>query len=675
MRARTFHPRHWRTTQPPPPEPRSARLRLVVLALGVVLIFGGMAVRLYTLQMQQGSDLRQRIVIQSEIEREIPATRGLIYDRNNEPLVRNVPAYQVVIIPIQQVRYPDDPIRQRIERMEMYNELARLLNRPDLTAGEIFAKVSRSFSPYLPVLVADNVPRETALMLQEQSLRLRGVVIQTVGAREYPYGELLGPILGYTSIIFREMIDRNPEFYTPQVYNYETDRVGVGGVEEFAEAELRGKKGRRRALVDASFEEIQVISETPPINGNSVRLTIDLRLQKIMSDVLISAMRERNAPRGAAVALNINTGEILGLVSVPSYDNNLFARGISQQAFVALRDNIHKPLLNHATQDTIPPGSTFKLITAVALLQEGIVSERTVINDPGFFELENEIDPTAPPQKFYCWIGLRGGSHGPQTIADALRTSCNTYFRKAVGGYPPEGIRGLGPDRLADWARAFGIGERYPNLGIAYTPGFAPKQADKLRRIGEVWTRGDSYNVAIGQGLLTATPLEMANVIATIANGGTLYEPQIIREVVDERGNVVKPFQPRVIRKLPIEERYLRLIRNALWRVVNDPSGTAYSSRLEGFAYAGKTGTAEFCDDVALKLRICYVGIRVQPTHAWFLAYAPADTPQIALAVYIWNGGQGSGVAAPIVQRILNAYFNLGVPEERLAPIQTGQSE
>ncbi|MCS6774620.1 MAG: penicillin-binding protein 2 [Anaerolineae bacterium] len=665
-----------RTSQTPPPDDEGGRRRLVALGIGVVVAFGVLLIRLYDLQVNRQAEFGAQVQQRSVVERRIPAARGLIYDRSGVPLVRNAPAYQVAIIPIQQVRYPDDPIRQRVERMEMYNGLARLINQPGVTAGDIFTKVvQQSYAPYQPVVVAENIPREVALAIQEQSLRWRGVVIQTVGSREYPYGALLGNLLGYTGKIFREMIDRDPQFYSAEVYDYSTDRVGIAGVEASAEVDLRGQKGKRLVLVDASFEELRVIDETAPINGNSIRLTIDLRLQQIMSDALTSAMRQRNAPRGAAVALNPNTGEILGMVTIPGYDNNLFARGISQADYRALLEDIHRPLLNHATQDTVPPGSIFKLITAAALLQEGTVSERTVINDPGVFELENEVDPTAPGQKFYCWIGLRGGQHGPQTIRDAIRNSCNTYFRKAIGGYPPESIRGLGVDRLADWARVFGIGERYPDLGIAYTPGFAPKEVDKLRRIGEVWTRGDSYNIAIGQGFIVATPLEMANMTAVFANGGTLYQPQIIREVVNERGEVVRPFRPKVIRQIPLDPRYMRLIQDAMYRTVNEPGGTAYTSRIEGFPYAGKTGTAEFCDDVAIKTGICYVGIRIQPTHAWFVAYAPVPDPQIALAVYIWNGGQGSGVAAPVTQRILNEYFQLGLPPEKLAPIQQGISE
>ncbi|PJF47478.1 MAG: penicillin-binding protein 2 [Candidatus Thermofonsia Clade 3 bacterium] len=667
-----------RTSQTPPPDNEGGRVRLMLLGFGVILTFIVLGIRLFDLQVNRQALFSAQVERRSIIERALPATRGLIYDRNGELLVRNAPAYQIAIIPIQQVRYKDDPIRQRVERMAMYNKLAAMINQPGVTAGEIYTKVvsqNALIAPYQPTVIADNVPREVALAIQEQSLIMRGVVVQTVGSREYPYKELLGNILGYTGKIFREMIEREPEKFSREIYDYDNDRVGITGVERAVEEKLRGRKGKRTVLVDASFEELQVLSETPPVNGNSVRLTIDLRLQQIISDVLISAMKERGAPRGAVVALNPNTGEILAMVSAPSYDNNWFAQGISQQRYEALANDPHKPLLNHATQDRVPPGSTFKIVTAAALLQEGAVNERTLVFDPGIFILPDQYDPTNPDkgQKFYCW---KRTGHGFQNIRDALRNSCDTYFYKTVGGFADgkENIPGMGPDKLAQWAQEFGIGET-TELNIDYSVGIAPTKNWKLRNIGEVWSTGDSYNAAIGQGYVLATPLEMANVTAAIANGGTLYHPQIVKDVLNERGEVIQPFTPKVKRQIRLDPYYIQLIQDALWRVVNEPGGTAWGSRLEGFEYAGKTGTAEFCDDVAYQTGICYTGIQVLPTHAWFVSYAPAQNPQIAMAVYVWNGGQGSGVAAPITQRIYNRYFNIGVPEDKLAPIQQGDSE
>jgi len=664
-----------RSSQTPPPDDEGGRVRLLLLGIGVIVTFALLGLRLFDLQVNQHQVFSTQVTERSENIRALPATRGLIYDRNGVPLVRNAPAYQVGIIPIQQIQNDND-IQQRMDRMAVYNKLAQMIDQPGVTAGVISKTVGSrdaQFSPYQPVIVADNVPRDKALAIQEQSLTMRGVIVRTVGSREYPYKELFGNILGYTGRIFREMIDRDPEFYNPKVYDYDNDRVGITGVEKTIEPIVRGTKGSRTTLVDARFEELKTISETQPINGNSVRLTLDLRLQQILSDVVISSAKEISKERAAAVAINPKTGEILAMVSWPGYDNNLFAKGITASQLKVLTDNVQLPLINHATSDRVPPGSTFKIVTTAALLQEKAINEQTVINDPGIFNLPDKYDPTNPDkgQKFYCW--LRSG-HGNQTIRDALRHSCDTFFYKAVGGFPPDNIAGLGPDLLAKWANEFGIGEDF-DLGIDTLKGLAPTQNWKERNVGEVWTTGDSYNMAIGQGYMLATPLEMANVMATIANGGTLYQPQIIKDIVNEKGEIIKPFEPVVKRQVPLDPYYMQLIQDSLRRVVNDPDGTAYAAHIDGFEFAGKTGTAEFCDDVAFKLKICYNGIKIQPSHAWFVSYAPVKDPQIALAVYVWNGGQGSGVSAPMTQRIYNEYFKLGIPKEKLAPIQKSTSE
>ncbi|MCS7061605.1 MAG: penicillin-binding protein 2 [Anaerolineae bacterium] len=661
-----------RTSQTPPPDNQGGRTRLLIMGFGMLVAFVVLTARLYDLQItyQRGFELQARR--NSLVERKIPAPRGLIYDRNGEVLVRNAPAFQVAIIPARQYQ-SDNLIERRVKRMEIYHRLAQMIDQPGVTAGDIYTKVYAKIQqarPYDRVVIADNVPREKALIIQEQALTMPGVVVQSVGSRTYPYKELLGNILGYIG-----RIPAGQETTYEQNGYDRDDRVGLAGIEFVAEEQLRGVKGREVVLVDASGEELRREGEpVPPREGYGVRLTLDMRLQKIISDALIPAMQLRNAPRAAVVALNPKTGEVLGMVTVPGYDNNLFVQGISQKQWQALQEDLHNPLLNHATDDLVPPGSTFKIVTVAALLEEGAVTPYTMINDPGTFTLPDQYDPENPDkgQKFYCWIALSGnGQHGPQNISDALRNSCDTYFYKAVGGYAPEGIVGMGPDKLAKWMGIFGIGEP-SGLEIGFGRGFAPTPAWKRNTFGDVWTTGDSYNMSIGQGYVLATPLEMARVVAAIANDGVLMQAQIVREIVDAEGNTLRPFEPKVTHKLPISEATLRLIQQSLIDVVSD-RGTARMSQIPGFQYAGKTGTAEFCDDVAIKTGVCYTGIKYLPTHAWFVAYAPATDPRLALAVYVWNGGQGSGVAAPIAQRIIAGYFN--IPLENPAPIQKSELE
>lgn len=661
-----------RTSLTPPPDNQGGRLRLFLLGIGMMIAFVFLSIRLYDLQINYKESFVLQARGNSEIVRKIPASRGLIYDRNGMALVRNAPAFQIAVIPIRQVR-SDNTIEQRVQRMTVYNRLARLINQPGVTAGDIYTKVlANTFrAPYTPVVVAENVPREIALAIQEQSLEMPGVVVQSVGSRVYPYKELLGNILGFTGKIPQE----TSESYDKTIYQTD-DRVGLTGVEFVGEADMRGVKGEDRILVDASGEEIRKVGEPiTPTEGNGIQLTIDLRLQLIISDALLPIMAARESPRGAVVVLNPNTGEVLGMMTVPGYDNNMFVRGITQQEYDELQNNIHRPLINHATSDNVPPGSTYKIVTAAALLEEGAITPQTVINDPGIFRIPDQYDPGNPAkgQPFVCWIYLsRRGSHGAQRLTDAIRNSCDTYFYKAVGGYADEGIQGLGPDKLAQWTQTFGISETN-RLEIGGGKGFAPTPAWKRNTIGDVWTTGDSYNVSIGQGFLVATPLEMANVMAAIANNGTLYQPQIIKQVIDKDGNVIKPFEPKVIRKLPIAPENMQLIQQSLFDVVD--SGTAIESKIPDFDYAGKTGTAEFCDAEAMQTGVCYAGIQFLPTHAWYLAYAPYENPQIAIAVYIWNGGQGSGVAAPVAQRIIANYLNIPLPNPKQVETTRGQFE
>lgn len=687
-----------RSGQSPPPDHIGGRLRLLLVGFGMLVSFSAIILRLYNLQVLQSATFRGQQENVSVVTKTLPALRGLIYDRNDVPLVLNAPAYQVSIIPNDLPFYADNAkLQQREERAAIYNRLAEMLaespkyasedqlnvapvltdsDRATITAGEIFTRVSQAIGHgliYAPVLLAENVPRDLALIIQEQAINMPGVVVSTVGSRVYPYHELLGNVLGYISKIPAE----REKQYREKGYDPDLDRVGVSGIEFAVEDQVRGTNGSERLLRDAAGEVQRRIGETrDPVDGFSVRLSIDMRLQQIMSDTLFSVMRQVKSPRAAAVAINPNTGEVLGMVGFPSYDNNVFIRGVTQRELDAFTTNVHRPLLNKATSDQLPPGSIFKIVTASALLEEGVIDANTRVNDPGIFSLPNENDPTneKAAQKFYCW---KRTGHGSQNVRDALRNSCDTFFYKTVGGFLADGFaprnpapgqrEALGPEKLAKWMQEFGIGED-SNIEIEASAGFRPSDQFKRKYFGERWTTGDSYNMAIGQGFVLVTPLEMANMMATIANGGTRYQPQLVRDVIDAKGNVVTPFQPKVARKLPISTEHMALIQGALKEVVG-PTGTANTSIIPGFAYAGKTGTAEFCDDIAQKLGICYPGIKIQPSHAWFVSYAPADKPQIAMAVYVWNGCQGSGVAAPITQRILAQYFNVPLAEKDKAKV------
>jgi penicillin-binding protein 2 len=715
-----------RSTQAPLPDESGGRRRLLIMMAVLLVVFSALNVRIFQIQTTERDRLEGLAQRNQRVLELTAGARGLIYDRNGIPLVRNTPIYQVAILPVRQASYTEDTvfidprtnqpitntntgeletnnarILQRIDRIAVYNRLAQIVNQPGVTAGEIYTRVLRArqnAQTYRPVVVVDSVPRETALIIQEQSLLLPGVQIQTIGSRAYPYGELFGKILGYTGKIqdfsvSRFGLNRNvadPDYrdyyrdvnYGGYAYDLDKDRVGIEGIELTYEREMRGAKGERNFIVDVSYEEKGEISKTLPTAGNSGRLTIDLRAQTIISEELAYGMRESGAQIAAAVMLNPNTGEILGIVSFPTIDNNVFAAGISSEAQKALNENPYRPQVFHATQSLVEPGSTFKIVSTAAILMEKTdsVDEFTEIDDPGRFELPNEINPNAKGQEFFCWIGLppRNSRHGPQNAENALKNSCDSYYYKAVGGYKPDNIKGIGSEVLAAWARAFGIGEGTYNFGLGYSPGYAASREGNLKRNGGLWTIGSDYNVSIGQGDTRATVLEMANVAAVIANGGTLYAPQLIRDVVNPQNQIVQPFAPKMTRQLALEDRVLQLIRRGMWRVVNEESGTAnYSASLQkwGLEYAGKTGTAEYCDLIALEAKLCPPDSEFFPTHAWYVAYAPYDNPQIAIATWFYNGGQGSAVAAPVTARIIARYLNLPVPPEELPKVVQAQSE
>jgi penicillin-binding protein 2 len=353
------------------------------------------------------------------------------------------------------------------------------------------------------------------------------------------------------------------------------------------------------------------------------------------------------------------SGAILSMVSLPTYDNNLFAQGISMADLERLYEDPHRPLLNHAISDNLPPGSIFKIIPAAAALEEGVVTAGTRINCPGEIEVPNRFAPNDPAlaQPFYCWN--RSG-HGYVDVVGGLAQSCDIFFYNVGGGFEETGFEGLGPEKLSDYARIFGLGNPTGIELPGESTGLVPDPTWKRRTLGENWSTGDTYNYSIGQGFLQVTPLQMLNVMAATANGGTLYQPQIVHHISDAEGTVVQAFRPVVSRTLPVSDESWNLIHAGLVGAVE--SGTAPLAQVEGVRVAGKTGTAQFCDDIALQTGICRAGFD-QPTHAWFMAYAPVENPEIAVIVFVYNGGEGSQIAAPVAQEILDWYFHHDDPE------------
>jgi penicillin-binding protein 2 len=415
------------------------------------------------------------------------------------------------------------------------------------------------------------------------------------------------------------------------------------------ESELRGRPGQKRTEVDSAGRELRVLGTDRARPGQNVVLTLDLPLQREITRLLSEEMPRVEA--ASAVAIDPRNGQVLAMVHLPAYDNNLFSREISDDEFKGLLDDPRRPLVNGAIADAYSPGSIFKIVTAVAALQLDVVKPDTRFECTGALTFPSRESPGGIG-RIPCWA-----VHGPQDVATALACSCNVFFYQIGGGDPRGGVAGVGIDRLGDWAKAFGLGEASGIDLPSEADGFFPSQLWKRRTYREAWVRGDTYNVSIGQGYLAATPLQFANVAATIANGGRLYRPQVVLRTTDERGATLRDFRPELIRDLRLDPARLAMVQRGLryglqiGRTENGTSftGTSWEWGLRDLPIAGKTGTAEWgTPDASGHL----------PTHGWFTGYAPFDAPEIALSIFL-KRGRGPNDAARLARGILAYYFGV----------------
>jgi penicillin-binding protein 2 len=651
---------------------RGANVRLRVFQSLVVIMFLVLAGQLWRLQMLKG-DYYQQAADVNRFRLELnPAPRGIIYDRRGHLLARNMPRIAVSIIP---AYLPED----ELERRDLLYKLADLIEMP-MTApppgrsargrvapalepepepepGILEILEEAKLAPYRPARLKTGIPREVAMVLEEEHLDWPGVLIQVEPEREYLYGALLAHTLGYVGPIPEE----EAKAYEAQGYDPNRHQVGLTGVEYTFEEDLRGHDGQKLIEVDVAGREVQTVGEPRlAIPGHNLRLTLDLGIQEAMEDILARSLATHYRKQGVAVAMNPQTGEILGMVSLPNYDNNEFTGGISSEALEALREDPNHPLVNHAISGMFPPGSAFKIVVASAGLEEEVITPKTHYYCGGILWLPNRFYPEDPSlaQPFYCWIHHDyNGSHGSLAIVSALGQSCDIFFYQVGGGYLDR-IEGLGEERLGYYAELFGMGARTGIDLPGAAPGLVPTVKWKRVNYSESWVTGDTYNMAIGQGFVLATPLQVLNAAAAVANGGTLYRPQIVREVMDGEGNIVRAFAPEVIRRLPVSTENINLVRQGMRAAVAGAGATAWAIDVPGVAVAGKTGTAEFFidrnkDGIPDRDRDGNL-----PTHAWFVTFAPYEDPEIALIVFVFGGGEGSATAVPIANDILNYYFS-----------------
>ncbi len=588
-------------------------LLLSLIASGVFLL---LVMRLWYLQIIQG----ETYVRLSEKNRfrylPVAASRGPVYDRNGVLLVDNRPAFDVAAL------------RQEVENPEtLVASLSQLLDEDPQLLEERWQE-GRKLPAYRPVMLDGDVGREKMERVQEQAVTIPGVIVEVKPARLYPFDKLAAHLFGHMGEITEEELQKNASL------GYRGgDYIGKSGLERHLEEFLRGSDGQRLLEVDVKGKDLRQAVLREPLPGNKVFLTLQYELQKAGEEAF-------GEQAGAAVALDVRTGEILAMVSRPAFSPGLFSRGIRNDQWLELLDNERHPLQYRAIRGQYPPGSTFKIISALAALKAGVVTPATTVNCTGKIAIGN--------REFRCW---KKRGHGVTDLKKALRESCDVWFYQAS--------LALGIDRLSEMAFAFGLGAPvgFP-LGDD-KGGLIPTRAWKRRQFNDSWYDGETVIAAIGQGYVLTTPLQLAVMTAAVANGGTVYRPQVVSRVEDWEGNVLRERQVDILNRVELPEQVFAPVREGLEAVVHEPHGTGALSRVPGVRVAGKTGTAQV---IRMKDDEEETSDGSKPykhrDHALFVAYAPADKPEIAVAVVVEHGEHGSSAAAPVARAILAAYFD-----------------
>jgi penicillin-binding protein 2 len=597
-------------------------LRFVAFGVAVVIGVSGLTARLFYLQVTHVDQFTQQATQNRSVLQAIPSTRGLVYDRAGRALVVNEPSFAIKIRP---ANLPET------KRDTVVAQLSRLLA---MDTADINAAIDGSpGSRFDLVRIAQGVPRDTANLIAEESADLPGVEVSVETQRRYVSGALMSQILGYTGPIDAgELADLKDDGYLPD------DLIGKTGVESVYEEQLRGTYGMETVERDAVGRRLQVLETNQQAEpGNSLKLTIDTREQALLQKAVEWGMRKAGLKQAVMIVENPQTGEILAMVSLPTYDNNAFTGGISSKAYKKLLTNPNKPLVNHAISDQYPPGSTYKLVTGLGALADGRVGPTERIQTHPYIQLGLT--------KFWDWN--RAG-FGPLDMRSGFAHSSDTFFYQVS--------QRLGISRLSYWAQQLGFGKRSGIDLPAEVPGIVPSEKWKQDTYGQQIQPGEVLQAGIGQGYDTATPLQVLNAYAAVANGGTLYSPQVVREIVGPDGAIVRPFKPKVIRRVKASATDMKLMRLAAREVVT--SGHTYNLRELPLVVAGKTGTAEFgVKDSQGRL----------PFHNWFVAFVPAHgdvskhDSKLAVIAFAYDSNTVGNVATEMVKYYLQLHYKLKV--------------
>lgn len=575
--------------------------------LAVILLLG---VRVFYLDMVQGryyslvsAENRIRKIV-------IKAPRGNIYDKFGHVLARNLPSIDVVVLP---AYLPKDTGVKKV----MAAGLADILNMNEGNVEIILTSQNEKSTD--PVLLKENISQDQSLILAERINDFPGIGLEKTAIRSYEDSTIFAPLIGYDGKITKKELDKNPGYLM-------TDYIGKTGLEKSYEDQLRGVYGAQQVEVDSRGDIKKDLGIISPQAGDDLVLNLDQELQKKLYDSLSAILEKTQTSMAAAVAIDPQTGGVLAMVSLPSYDNNLFAGGISSEDYKNLISDKDLPLFNRATDGEYPPGSTIKPAVAAAALAEKTITPSTIVDGLGGVLRVGSFS-------FGDWK-----AHGPSDVRTAIAQSNDIFFYTIGGGYGS--IPGLGMDRMKKYENLFGFGEKSGIDLPDEADGFIPSEQWKLDKLGEKWYIGDSYHCAIGQGFVLSTPLQLANYTAALANGGTLYSPRLVNRIRQGDGQEIH-VQPQIIRSNFIPADVMQVVREGMRQTIT--GGTAQVLKTLPVEVAGKTGTAQFGTG--------------DKTHGWFISFAPYDHPTIAMAVLVEGGGEGNSSAVPVTQEVYQWYF------------------
>ncbi len=603
----------------------AALKKRVDVATTIIIIFIAVLIaRLWFLQIHNGSKYEKMAENNRVRILDIVAPRGNILDRNDRILVTNRPSFNIIWT---KEDAPDpDGVLKRLAHI-MSKEMTYLIQK---------IRASADNPRHVPIRIEEDIGWQMLAYVENSRFKLPGISIEVLPRRDYLFNNLSSHIVGYLGEINKNELNKL------RWDNYEIgDQIGKTGLEKLYEQSLKGEKGRHYMEVDARGFEQRRLKGQKPLPGNDIRLNIDLALQQ-------TAEKAIEGRAGAVVAMEVNTGRILALASSPPLKLEEFVGGISSKSWKSLLDNPLHPLVNKSIMGQYPPGSTYKIVSALAALSEKVINTESVLYCAGSLSFGN--------RRYGCW---KKSGHGAVNLKKALAESCDVYFYQ-VG-------QKLGVDTLARYAKSMGLGNK---TGIELQNekgGLVPTSAWKERKHKEPWQKGETMSVVIGQGFNLTTPLQIAQMTAATVNGGILYRPQLINAVIDPDGNIIEEFSPVVEGKVSASKRTLLFVRKALVAAVNDKHGTGGAAKMENITVGGKTGTAQVVRLAHLK------GIPEEKIpykyrdHAWFTSFAPAEKPEIAVTVLVEHGMHGGSEAGPIAKEVMTKYFNRETETEQPA--------